>query len=70
MSTELLYFVTLKHGNSELNCWVDKKVAVGNVITLKNYEHPDWSWRVLWCSEQAKTKEMLGGQRGWNVGGL
>ena len=70
MATELLYFVTLKHGNTTRNCWVDKKVAVGNIITLKNSEEPETEWRVMWCSEQAKTSAMLGEQRGWHVGGL
>lgn len=69
MSDTLYYFVTLKHGNTHRHCWVDKKVKVGNVITVKDDE-PDKEWRVLYVSTQAKTYTMLGEQRGWHVGGL
>jgi hypothetical protein len=65
---ELNWFVTLKHGSTVRNCWVDKKVEVGNLITLKNSEEPDQQWRVMWRSEQARDKAVLG--QGWHVGGL
>ena len=67
---ELNWFVTLKHGSTVRNCWVDKQVKVGDIITLKNSEEPDCEWRVMWRSEQAKTREVLGQQSGWHVGGL
>jgi hypothetical protein len=68
MAETLNWFVTLKHGNTVRNCWVDQHVKVGDLITLKNSEEPDQEWRVMWRSEQARAKSVMG--QGWHVGGL
>lgn len=56
--------VKLKSGTSELTCWVDKTVKVGNDITLKKL--PDTWWIVTWAGEETDALP----NRGWNVGGL
>ena len=70
MSTELLYFVSLADGSTWRHCWVNKRVKLGDRITLKNSDEPDRFWEVKYVSTQAKTRTMLGEQSAWHVGGL
>lgn len=70
MSDDLRYCVTLQDGTTTRTCWVDKRVAAGNRITLKNSEEPERWWTVTWVSAQARTRHELGNQSGWHVGGL
>lgn len=51
-------------GITELTCLLDKKVRIGNLITLKNYPEPDRWWKVIWVGEAQK------GSHDWRVGGL
>jgi hypothetical protein len=68
---DLQYFVVLESVTGTVRqCWVDKHVAVGNEITLKNSDEPQRRWTVKWVSAQGRTVNDLGKQRGWHVGGL
>lgn len=70
MTDKLYYCVTLQAGKTTRTCWVDKRVALGNELTLKDSEEPERWWTVTWVSAQARTKFELGNQSGWHVGGL
>jgi hypothetical protein len=66
MATELLRQVRLRAGgNTELTCWVDKHVKVGNLITLKNSDDPGELWTVMEVYDTGAPPE-----RGWKVGGI
>jgi hypothetical protein len=58
--------VVLKHGTTEMTCWVDKEVKPGDRITLKNCDPPDVLWDVAWVGESDNEPP----SRGWKVGGL
>jgi hypothetical protein len=63
MATETVQ-VRLRHGTTEMTCWVDKPVKVGDLLVLKDKEYPQLLWKVM---------EVYGGtppERGWKVGGL
>lgn len=64
------WFVTLADGATERRCWVDKRVQVGNIITLKDSEEPARQWTVMAVGMFGRSKHDLGNQRGWHVGGL
>lgn len=70
MNDDPQYCVTLADGTTTRTCWVDKPVAAGNRITLKNSEEPARLWTVTWVSGTTKTRADLGNQSGWHVGGL
>lgn len=59
----MLVQVDLRAGNREMTCWVEDRVKVGNVITLKNYEHPSRLWEVLRVGEPKDRSQI---NRGWN----
>lgn len=63
----MLVQVDLQAGNRFLTCWVEPRVKVGYLITLKNHEQPRLLWVVLKTYNlQAATKI----NRNWQVGGL
>lgn len=61
----MLVQVDLQAGDRHLTCWVEaeKKVRVGNRITLKNHENPRLFWEVLRVGEPAEPSQI---KRGWN----
>lgn len=61
----MLVQVDLRCGDRHLTCWVehDKKVRVGNRITLKNHERPKMFWDVLRVGEPREAAQI---NRGWN----
>jgi hypothetical protein len=59
----MLVQVDLQAGNRFLTCWVEPKVKVGNVITLKNHEQPRLQWRVLRVGELQEAARI---NRGWH----
>jgi len=59
----MLVQVDLQTGNRFLTCWVEPKVKVGNVITLKNHEQPRLQWRVLRVGEPQEAARI---NRGWH----
>lgn len=65
---KVLYQVRLRDGDTELTCWVDKKVVPGNRITLKNSEAPDRWWQVEWVSVPMMSRHVK--DKRWQVGGL
>lgn len=46
-------------------CWVpqDKRLKVGNRVTLKSYEDPTFLWEIQFVSEPLKAHEI---NHGWN----
>lgn len=47
----MLVQVDLQTDNRLLTCWVEPRVKVGNVITLKNHDEPNLRWTVLRVGE-------------------
>lgn len=56
--------VHLESGTTHLDCWVDKKVKVGDQVTLKNSDEPDRWWDVITIAEGWRNES------DWKVGGL
>jgi hypothetical protein len=65
MATELMVQVKLTHGTTVLTCWLDKHVKVGDQVTLRNSDAPEWQWDVVAVYERAMRPE-----HGWHVGGM
>ena len=65
----VLIQVALESGTTRLTCWVDgdRKVRVGNVITLKNSDEPARRWVVRTLSEPRPATTI---HTDWNVGGI
>ena|SRR6266478_737536 len=61
---EKMYQADLKSGDTLLTCWVDKKIRVGNRVTLK--KEPERWWNVLWVSQYHDEVP----DSKWKVGGL
>jgi len=59
----MLVQVDLRSDNREMTCWVEDKVKVGNVITLKNHQEPSMMWEVLRVGEPKDRSQI---NRGWN----
>lgn len=68
MTPSLTYFVRLRDGETERSCWVDRCVAVGNRITLKNSDEPERLWEVTWAGEHWRVAGAH--DSSWHVGGL
>jgi hypothetical protein len=68
MSAQMRYHVELKDGSTRRSCWVDKRVNVGDRITLKDSDEPERLWTVTHaCGSQMLSRDIT---RGWHVGGL
>jgi len=65
----VLVQVALESGTSRLTCWIDgdRKVRVGNVITLKNSDDPSRRWLVRTLGEARDSRAI---HSDWKVGGL
>ena len=59
-----MWQVRLKSGNTRLTCWVDKKVHLGNRVSLK--KDAERFWDVLWVSQP---HDEIPDSK-WKVGGL
>jgi hypothetical protein len=60
----MLRQVRLRSGSTELTCWVESRVRMGDVITLKNSDSPGVLWSVEWVGSQLR--HPLSINRGWN----
>ncbi len=62
------YHVELEDGNTRRTCWVDKRVSVGDRVTLKDSDEPGRLWTVTHaCGSRSAAGDLT---RGWHVGGL
>lgn len=55
--------VDLIADRTRLTCWVEDKVKIGNLITLKNSDDPHRLWEVLRVGEPREHSSI---NRGWN----
>lgn len=56
--------VRLKSGDSRLTAWVEDKVKIGSVITLKDSDNPMRKWEIL--SIDSEPVEQSSINRGWH----
>ena len=61
--------VALRSGATRLTCWVDgdRRLRVGNLITLKNADEPGRWWTVCAIGEPKDSSAI---HSDWNVGGV
>lgn len=55
--------VKLKSDNKLMTAWVEAKVKVGNLITLKDTDEPQRKWKVLSVGREHDRSDI---KRGWN----
>lgn len=68
--TSMRYYVQLRDGSTVRHCWVDRKVVIGDHITLLDSDEPERWWTVTHTGEQRSAMALGLLQRGWHVGGL
>lgn len=59
----MLVQVDLRSGPRVLTCWVEPRVKVGDLITLKDTDEPDRCWEVQRVGEPREAAEI---KRGWD----
>lgn len=55
--------VDLRNGSNLMTCWVEPKVKVGNLVTLKDTDEPSRLWEVLRVGREHERSDI---KRGWN----